>query len=340
MKVLVTGGGGFLGCHIVELLQRRGVTVRAMGRRQQPIFESRGVEFMRGDVSFREDVERAVCGVDSVFHVAGRASLDMNYQAYYNTHVVGTKNIVQACKRYGVQSLVFTSTPAVVFNGGHFSGSDESLPYQPNYHWYYAQTKAIAEKCVLDNNSPELKTVAVRPHLLLGEGDPHLMPRILNYVCNKKLKIIGNGTNQVDITFVSNAAHAHMLAFDALQTGKACGKAYFIGQERPVVLWEFINDILKRLKLSPIEEKVSFGKAYRWGSMLEFFYRMFWRSSIPSMTRALAVALSKDHYFSHERAYRDLGYVPQITIENGLDSLVNSLRLQMKVLWKRDYVWD
>jgi nucleoside-diphosphate-sugar epimerase len=334
MKVLVTGGGGFLGCHIVELLQNRGIVVRVVGRRPQPILESRGVEFVRGDISFCDDADKAVSGVDAVFHVAGRAGLDMDYQAYYNTHVVGTCNIIRACKRYNVRKLIFTSTPAVVFNGNDLSGVDESIPRQLNYHWFYAQTKAIAEKYVLESNGPELKTVALRPHLLLGEGDPHLMPRILRYARDGRLKIIGKGENQVDVTFVANAAHAHILALDALEREKICGKAYFIGQERPVFLWKFINEILKRLRLPPVEEKIEFQKAYQWGAVFEYFFRIFLRSRQPPMTRALATALGKDHYFLQDRAYEDLGYSPQVTIESGLNTLINVLRLQLKVLWK------
>ncbi|MDR1435420.1 MAG: NAD-dependent epimerase/dehydratase family protein [Puniceicoccales bacterium] len=331
MKVLVTGGGGFLGCHIVELLQKRGISVRAIGRRKQPVLEARGVEFIRGDISFKDDIDEAVRGVDVVFHVAGRAKMDMNYSAYYNTHVIGTRNVVNACKQYGVQKLIFTSTPAVVFDGKDLSGADESLPYQPRYHWYYTQTKALAEKYVLDNNSPEFKTVALRPHLLLGEGDPHLMPKILKLVETGKLRIVGEGVNRVDITFVSNAAHAHLLAFDALESGKACGKAYFIGQEKPIVLWEFINAIFEKLGLPAIDRKISFRRAYYWGMLSETFHKFFFRRRPPIMTRALAVALSKDHYFSHDRAREDLGYMPQITIEEGLDELVHLLRLQMRM---------
>ncbi|MDR0590396.1 MAG: NAD-dependent epimerase/dehydratase family protein [Puniceicoccales bacterium] len=334
MKVLVTGGGGFLGCHIVELLQNRGIAVRVVGRRPQPILESRGVEFVRGDISFRDDADKAVYGVDVVFHAAGKAGLDMDYQAYYNTHVVGTRNIIRACKRYGVRKLIFTSTPAVVFNGHDLSGVDESVPRQLNYHWFYARTKAIAEKYVLESNCSDLKTVALRPHLLLGEGDPHLMPKILQCARDGRLKIVGRGENQVDITFVANAAHAHILAFDALDRGKACGKAYFIGQERPVFLWEFINEILKRLRLPPVEERIEFQKAYQWGMAMEYFFRIFLRSRRPPMTRALAVALGKDHYFLQDRAYEDLGYSQQVTIEGGLNTLIETLRLQLEVLWK------
>lgn len=335
MKVLVTGGGGFLGCCIVELLQRRGYEVRAIGRHKQPVLESRGITFFSGDVSFLEDVERAVDGVDAVFHVAGRAKMDMDYQAYYNTHVVGTKNIVSACEKYGVSKLIFTSTPAVVFNGDDFSGNDESLPLQMRYHWPYVTTKARAERYVLEHHSSRLKTVAIRPHLMLGEGDPHLIPNVLHRAERGQLKIVGDGENLVDITFVKNAAYAHLLAFDALDRGTAGGKAYFIGQERPVKLWVLINKILEGAGLEPIHKHISFRCAYWAGWAMELFYKLFLRVKMPPMTRVLATVLSKNHYFSHERAYRDLGYVPQITIEQGLSELIQGLQLQRKLGLKK-----
>jgi nucleoside-diphosphate-sugar epimerase len=334
MKVLVTGGGGFLGCHVVELLRDRGYSVRVVGRRSQPILEARGIECMRGDISFLEDAERAVEGMDAVFHIAGRSNIDMRFHAYYNTHVIGTKNIIRACERYGVSKLVHTSTPAVVFNGGSFSGDDESLPLCKRYHWYYAQTKAAAEEHVLAHNSEHLKTVAIRPHLLLGEGDPHLIPTIVRCVEKGKLRVVGDGKNLVDITFVENAAHAHLLAFDALDGGKVCGKAYFIGQERPVRLWQFINTILWHTGLPLVGEQISFRRAYRLGEFMESWYEIFCPSKMPPMTRALAVALSKDHYFSHERARRELGYEPQVTIEQGLARLIKMLHLELRALRK------
>lgn len=333
MKVLVTGGGGFLGCHIVELLQQRGYEVRAIGRRPQPVLESRGVEFFCGNLARYEDIGAAAMGVEAIFHVAGRAKLDMNSRAYYETNVLGTKNVIQACKDYGVHYLIYTSSPAVVFNGDAFSGDDERLPYGMDYPWDYSRTKAIAEASVLENNSAVLKTVALRPHLMLGEGDPHLIPNILRLARAHQLRIVGDGNNQVDITFVKNAAQAHLLALDALVQGdQASGKAYFIGQERPIMLWEFINTILENLGMPKVEKRIPFSAAYYLGALCEVWYKLFNRSSMPPMTRAMAVALSKDHYFSHERARQDLKYEPQVTLDQGTTELIRSLRLQMKVL--------
>ena len=329
MKVLVTGGSGFLGSHIVNFLIKRGIAVRSMGRSLQPVLQVKGVECVQGDIALLSDVETAIKGVDIVFHTAGYAGMTMNRTDYFRTNYIGTKNIVNSCKKFGISKLIYTSSPAVVFNGQAFEGSDESLPIQKHYHWDYARTKAKAEEYVLKNNSPELKTVAIRPHLILGVGDRHLMPHIINRVRKRKLRIVGDGDNKVDITFVQNAAHAHLLALDNID--RAAGKAYFIGQERPVNLWDFINEICERLGYPKVTKKVSVYQAYHYGRFLETFYRVFFPLKTPPLTRALAVALGKSHYFSHERARQDLGYKPLFPIEIGLEDIVKNFQNRLKL---------
>lgn len=324
MRVLVTGGSGFLGSHIVDGLLQRGYKVRSMARNPQVLLPMKGVECVQGDIIALEDVERALEGVDAVFHTAAHASVDMLYSNYYHTNVIGTKNLINVSKKVGVSRFVYTSSPAVVFNGDNFSGADESVPVNTKYHWYYAKTKAIAENYVLHNNSESMKTTAIRPHLLLGAGDNHLLPTILQRARKHKLKIIGDGTNLVDVTFVENAALAHLLAFENINT--AAGKAYFIGQERPVNLWEFVNFLCQKLRVPLVTDYVSFKSAYRFGWLLEKFYQLCSSKRQPPMTRALAVALAKDHYFSHERARIELGYKPQFSIEMGIVDLLNNLR--------------
>jgi nucleoside-diphosphate-sugar epimerase len=125
--------------------------------------------------------------------------------------------------------LVHISIPAVVFNRKDFAGCDELLPYQKHYHWYYTRIKAMAEEYFLKHNSENLKTIAIRPHLMLSKADPHFIPNILKCLQNKTLKIVGSGKNMVDITFIENAAYGHLLALDALDKGIARAKAYFIG---------------------------------------------------------------------------------------------------------------
>ena len=267
MKALVTGGGGFLGRYLVQNLRMREMEVTILGRSPQPEIEAQGTKVYRGKIENYETVSDACQGQDVVFHVAAKAGIWGSWNCFFQPNVIGTRNVIKACKEWGITRLIYTSTPSVVFNGGSFEGADESLPYGRNWISHYAHTKAIAEAEVLAANRPEgLRTIALRPHLIWGIGDPHLIPRVVDRARAGKLRIIGNGHNRVDITHVENAARAHLLAFDALKKGDAGGKAYFISQNQPVILWEWINSLLTRLEIRPVQKKVSLNKAYTVGA--------------------------------------------------------------------------
>ena len=326
MKALVTGGGGFLGRYVVKKLCERGAEVAILGRSLQPAIEAHGVKVYQGEIENFNSVKDACQGCDVVFHIAAKAGIWGSWKSFFQPNVIGTRNVVNACKEQGVTRLIYTSTPSVVFNGNSFEGADESLPYGCNWLSHYAHTKAIAEAEILAaNNDGGLRTIALRPHLLWGIGDPHLIPRVVARARAGKLRIIGNGLNRVDITHVDNAAHAHLLAFDALENGNVGGRAYFISQDQPVVLWEWINELLTRLNIRPVEKRISLKKAYVLGMGFEGIYKISGLSSDPPMTRFLAVELAKNHFFNINAARRDLGYEPAINIETGLNQLVEHL---------------
>lgn len=319
MRVLVTGGGGFLGRYIVDRLLDRGYKVRIFGRQRHDDLEALGVHVFQGDLSDPVAVNNAIFDCDAVFHVAAKAGIWGNWKSYFIPNVIGTRNVLKACKTHGVQYLIYTSTPSVVFNGQDLCNINESAPYGKNWLCHYAHTKAIAEQEVLAaNNSDSLRTVALRPHLIWGKGDQHLIPRIIERAKNGKLKIIGDGQNYVDIVHVKNAAHAHTLALDALIKGTACGKPYFISQGQPVQLFPWINNLLKKLNIKPITQRLAFKKAYNIGLALEIFHKLFLPNKEPLMTRFLATELAKDHFFNIENAKKDLGYKPIVSIEEGL----------------------
>jgi 2-alkyl-3-oxoalkanoate reductase len=323
MRILVTGGGGFLGTFIVqELLKNPGHMVTSFSRHSYAHLEDSGVPTIKGDLTRPEDVERALSqGFDAVFHVAALAGVWGRYEDYYGINFLGTKNLLEAAQKYGVQKFIYTSTPSVVFGTGDLLGVDETTPYAQAHLTAYAETKTLAEKLVLEsNNSQSFLTCAIRPHLIWGPGDPHLFPRVIKKGKEGKLRIVGDGENLVDIIYVENAAIAHVQAFEALRPGSAvCGQAYFVGQERPVKLWSFINDVLGRLKIDPVMKTMDLQKAYRLGWILEKVFKLAGiRKPEPPMTRFVALNLGKSHYFSHAKAKRDFGYDPKISIEEGL----------------------
>jgi len=327
MKILVTGGGGFLGRYIVKSLLERGYEVAILGRSPQLDLVQQGIRHFQGDLEDAELVQAACEDRDAVFHVAAKAGIWGSLKSYYQPNIVGTRNVLFACQKQGVRRLVYTSTPSVVFNRQSFRNADESTPYGRDWLCHYAQTKSMAEKEVLySNQSNGLRTTALRPHLIWGIGDPHLLPRVIAKAKAGRLRIVGDGQNRVDITHVANAAEAHLQALDALESGVAGGKAYFISQGKPVRLWDWINEMLKGLSIPPVVKKISLKKAYAIGDCLEVIYKILCLKGEPPMTRFVALELAKDHYFDISAARRDLGYEPKVSTREGMAEYLQHFR--------------
>ena len=326
-KALVTGGGGFVGKAIVKRLVKLGVKTTVLGRHRYPEIEQLGVECIVGNVSDQVQMHRASAGVDIVFHVAALAGIWGAWRDYYTTNVLGTEVVVKGCQKNDVPILVYTSTPSVVFNRADIAGADESLPYAEEYLCHYAKSKVMAERIVLGANSTSLSTCALRPHLIWGPGDPHLLPRLLDSGRKKILKRVGDGSNLVDISYIDNVAHAHILAAKNLsETGTAAGKPYFISQGEPVNLWDWVNGLFVAMDIDEIQASLSFPFAYRLGGLFEAIYKIARLKNEPKMTRFLAEQLAKSHYFSIENAHNDLGYEPVISTVEGLERTVQWLK--------------
>src|SRR5262249_48691176 len=147
----------------------------------------------------------------------------------------------------------------VVYHGKDQEGVDESVPYPQRFEAAYPHTKALAEQLVLKANGPEVATVSLRPHLIWGPGDPHLLPRLLARARAGKLRQIGYQNKLVDSIYVDNAADAHLLAANRLVPSSAiAGKAYFLSQGEPVPLWDLINRMLAAGGAPPVTRRVPF----------------------------------------------------------------------------------
>ncbi len=328
MKALVTGANGFLGSHLVRMLLDKGWEVRSLVRKRNESAPASGNEIFHGDIRDFGMIEPAFRGIDVVFHVAAKSGIWGSWKLYHTVNTVGTRNVVECCVRQGVPRLVYTSSPSVTFTGEHQINESEQAPYAKSFLCNYPRSKALAEQHVLDaNDEPRLMTCALRPHLIWGPGDHHLVPRIIHRGRMGQLRKIGDGTNLVDTTYVENAAWAHILAARALNPGSpACGRAYFISQGEPVNCWSFINEILSLAGVSKVKKRISYHWAWRLGAMLEAWHEMFDRNREPRMTRFLAAQLAKSHYFDISAAKRDLGYEPLVSFEEGMKRLGESLR--------------
>jgi nucleoside-diphosphate-sugar epimerase len=320
--VLVTGGTGFLGRALVKRLLDQGRMVRILARTQSENFTHERIQFFRGSLTDTDVVNNACKQCHTVFHVAAKVGVFGKYDAFYETNVLGTQTIISACKKNAVRRLIYTSTPSVVYNGRNIVNADESLPLTTACPSPYPLTKAIAEKFVLDSNSLTLGTVALRPHLIWGIGDTQLIPRVIARADSGRLKIIGSGKNKVDMVHVENVVDAHLLAEIS---SRALGNAYFITNDEPVFLWEWINNLLMRLGKNQINQKIPLPLGLVLGSLAETVWNLFSLKGEPPLTRFIAAELAKDHWFNISAAKRDLNYSPKVSMKEGTESLVTSL---------------
>jgi nucleoside-diphosphate-sugar epimerase len=327
VKALVTGANGFLGSHLIPLLRERGYQVRAMVRRPNQMADAGQVEELIGDIRDPLAVEQACSGVDIVFHTAAISGIWGRWKDFHAINTGGTRNVVAACQRHKVRKLVYTSSPSVTFTGTHQINVDETVPYARKWLCHYPHSKALAEQHVLaSNDSPHLMTCALRPHLIWGPGDRHLIPRIIERARNKQLRRVGDGTNQIDHVYVENAAWAHIQAAEALDSGSpVCGRAYFISQDDPVNCWQWINEILALAGIPPVRRSISFSAAWRMGWCLEAWHEMLNLPGEPRMTRFLAAQLAKSHFFDIGQARRDFRYEVRVSTAEGMERLGSAL---------------
>ncbi|NQZ82042.1 MAG: NAD-dependent epimerase/dehydratase family protein [Colwellia sp.] len=325
--VFITGAGGFLGKAICCVLRAAGIKVTGFARSDYPELSKMGVTMIKGDICSPAALLDAMQGCDLVFHVASKAGVWGAKSDYYQPNVEGTKHVIESCKTLRINRLVYTSTPSVTFAGVDEEGIDESQPYAQKYLNYYAQTKAIAEQMVLKANSDTLKTLALRPHLIWGPDDPHLVPRVIQRAKAGRLKLVGKQDKLVDSIYIDNAAYSHILAALSLTRSAAVcgGKAYFISNDQPMTMANMLNKILACVNIAPVTKRVPASIAYAMGSALESIYLALGKKNEPIMTRFVARQLSTCHYYNIDAAKKDLNYRAIISIDEGMARLKVSL---------------
>ncbi len=323
MAILVTGGGGFLGKALVRQLVANGKQVKIYCRGDYPELSRMGVEVVRGDLRDRQKTMAVCKDVETLFHAAALPGIGCRWEPYYETNTLGTQHIIEGSLQHGVRKLIYTSSPSVTFDGSPQENVDETASYPTEWLAHYPHSKALAEKAVLEANGQKgLLTCALRPHLIWGPGDQHLIPRLLQRAQQGRLRRVGDGSNLIDMVYVDNAALAHLQAEAALEEkSPVAGSAYFITQGEPVYCWEWIDQILGLAGLPPVKKEISFSAAWRLGSVLETVYGALRLKSEPPMTRFLAAQLAMHHYFDISRAENDFGYSPEISTEDGMRRL-------------------
>jgi len=324
LKTLVTGGGGFLGSSICRQLLSQGHEVVAFQRSAASHLEALGIHVVRGDITDLARLLEASKGCTAIIHTAGKAGVWGDPAEYQKINVEGTTNVIRACREMAIPSLVHTSSPSVIHSGGDIEHGNESLPIAEHFISPYPATKALAEKIVLAANRDSLRTVALRPHLIWGPRDPHILPRLVKKVRGGKLTLPGP-EKVIDTVFVENAAQAHVLALQELQDKARCaGKPYFITNNEPMPQGEIIQKLLAAIGIKVKIRSVPIGLARAVGAVCEFSWRMLPLAGEPPITRFAVDQLGTAHWFDTSAAQRDIGYRPEISIAKGLAELAKS----------------
>ncbi len=328
MRILVTGGGGFLGQALCRALLVRGHEVASFSRNHHPALDVLGMRQHAGDLADRDAVIAATRGCDAIFHNAAKAGAWGSHASYHGANVIGTDNVIAACRTHGIERLVYTSSPSVTHRPTNpvAGGTADDVPYGEHFKAHYPATKAVAERAVLAANDSGLATIALRPRLIWGPGDEQLLPRLVQRARAGRLRLVGSGDNLIDTTYIDNAAQAHVDAFDRLAPGAACaGRAYFISNGEPRPARDIINALLAAAGERPIVKHVPFGLAYAIGGVCEAAWTLLPLAGEPPLTRFLVEQLATTHWYDMGPATRDLGYVPRVSIDEGL--------LRLKAAW-------
>lgn len=318
---VVTGGSGFVGRHLVAALHARGDRVRNADLRALP--DAPGV-FLRTDITDPASVRAAIEGADVVFHNASAVHTRQGHvELVRKVNVDGTRHVIDACRAAGVRRLVYVSSGSVVYEGRDIENGDESLPYPTASQAPYADSKIEAEKLVLAANDPQLATIALRPHVVFGPHDGRFLPALIAHAKSGRLRVqVGRGTWLSDYTYVDNLVDALLLAADRLAPASAIsGKAYFITNGEPMPFWDFVRRVIDRLRLPPIRYAVPHQLVYGIAAMKEAFETLRGGEVMPEdgLTRFAIRYMCTHHYFSIERARRELGYVPRVSVAEGIE---------------------
>eukprot|EP00062_Callorhinchus_milii_P005156 gi/632944337/ref/XP_007887454.1/ PREDICTED: short-chain dehydrogenase/reductase family 42E member 1 isoform X1 [Callorhinchus milii] len=326
--VLITGGGGYFGHRLGCTLHKRGVRVILFDISKPTEALPDKVVFVKGDIRNYREVETALQNVDCVYHIAsygmsGREQL--NKRQIEDVNVKGTEHLIQACLKNGVQRLVYTSTYNVVFGGQTIKNGDESLPYLPLHLHpdHYSRTKSLAEMKVLKANGTKVKnkkgvllTCALRPAGIYGPGEQRHLPRIVHYIESGIFKFVyGAKDSLVEFVHVDNLVSAHILASEHLLaegSHTAAGQAYFISDGKPVNNFEFLRPLVEGLGYRYPTVRLPLALIYFFAFLTEMVHSLV--SPVynfqPLLTRTEVYKTGVTHYFSMEKARRELGYRP------------------------------
>lgn len=319
-RVLITGGTGFVGSQLAQVLHDAGHQITIMGRSRFRV-RSDG-NFFQGQISDSEDVDAACKDQEIVFHSAALTSPWGSLELHRSVNTQGTENVVNACKHNRVARLVHVSSTAIHFRFEDQTVEDDS-PLPGKFSCAYAQSKAEAESIVQRAIADGLNAYIVRARAVFGPGDSALFPRLVAAARGGRLRQIGDGKNLCDLTYIDNLLTALILAAKPSAPTGLCT----ITNEDPIELWNLLHRVLGDL----IPDYKSNSSIPRWlairlAHLAELKHRMLRQRGEPLLTRYTVGLLGYQQRFHSRAAWEELGYRPIVRMDDAIHSTIRSIK--------------
>ncbi len=332
-SVLITGGTGFLGGRLALRMIADGEPVTVIGRNKEKgqALARRGLDFLQIDIQDCAQIKRAIQGCNTVFHVAALSAPWGKYEDFYQSNVLGTRNVIAGCLEHNVKRLVYVSTPSIYANGQSRFNVQENDPLPSKPINTYAATKLLAEREIEQAYKQHgLPVITIRPRAIYGPGDNAILPRLIRALQSKRLPIIGNSETVTQLTHIDDAVSALILFAQA--PDEHLGKVYNIAGRETVKLWEVISYLATALNLPQPQRNISTSVAMTFAEWLEMIYRLFLPNQEPILTRYSVTVLAHSLTLDISAAERDLGYTAKVTVAEGLRHFIT--------WWKAQHSYD
>jgi nucleoside-diphosphate-sugar epimerase len=315
MEILITGGNGLLGRHLVSALQDRGDSVRVLVLPAEDAawLQERGVAVHRGDVRRPETLTSAMSGVSAVLHLAGMMGVWCPIEQYHAVNVTGTENVCRAALAEGARVVHVSSW--TVYGMALGEPAREDFPLTP-FREPYAITKAVGDmvvqRMIVEDHLP---AVIIRPGTFYGPGDRLHFGRMAERLRAGKGVVVGSGDNALPFVYVTDVVQGLLLA---LGQERAVGRAYNITNDRPLTQKQLLQAIAREIGARPPRLHIPYHALYAAGYAAERLATLTRSKRQPVVTRLGVKLFGTDNRHAIDKARRELGYAPRVDLHEGV----------------------
>lgn len=318
MKVLITGGTGFLGQALARRLHAMSYQVTVTGRKEAigNKLAKEGIQFLKANLEDEGAMIQAVNEMDYVFHCGAFSSPWGDYEDFYQTNVIGTENVIEACMRHQVKRLIHVSTPSLYFGRKDRREVKEEDRLPDKFLNHYAETKYLAEQKIDEAHQQGLPVITIRPRAVFGPGDTSIIPRLIKANEQKFVPLVNGGKIPIDLTYVENVVDALLLCMDSEQ--KTLGEKYNISNGEEMILADVLQKLFLELDIPFHYRKLPYSLVYAAAFLMEKKALIGKSKQEPLLTRYSVTVLSKAQTVNIDKARKELNYLPRITVQEGI----------------------